>query len=315
MAIDVLAGDLTIGGPVTSNSSIDAVVIRASGSIIVNGSSGGAVNGGGITLAAAFDFANGTINAAGAGGIALGGSLFSSFDGGSSPIALGAGTGGIRQTAGVIQGTTLTVQSGGGASLTSTGAGFFTSNEINVLGPSTVAANFSLAAFKLASFGTAGVGGDLQLTGDIRAGGTLSLLALDTGMQELSGSRIFAARLDASARATGAPGAGGSITFGGDNQVAVLGTVNGFGVAVRNVVGLDIAGPVVGNGVVTIAVASGDLLVSGAVSALGSNLSLTAGGNVTVGGTGVATATVGDGGGRVSIFAGGRSRIVLVIGL
>ncbi|OJY68409.1 MAG: hypothetical protein BGP12_11425 [Rhodospirillales bacterium 70-18] len=292
VSIDVRGGDLSLTGLV---SSAGAAQLRASGGITL--AAAGQVDAAGISLAAAFDFTAGTVALANPGGITMNGLLLSFSDGGIETIQLAAGAGGITQGTGYLQGSTLTVRSGGDASLASVQPVFDGSNQLLALGPSSVAGNFSLAAYNIGSGGTIGLGGDLALIGDIAAGGTLGLRAIDSGLTQQSGSRLFAARLDATAVNTG------GLTLAGDNQVASLGALAGTAITFRNVVGLAVAGPVQSGGGLAITVAGGNLTVDGLVSAVDTTLLLRASGDVAVSATGTVTTFGSSTLGGISILA------------
>lgn len=272
--IDVRAGDLTIDGAVGANTPL---TLRAAGNLILT-AAGGVAAAQTIEMDAAFDFAANALSTTAPGSLALAGTmLVNGGSPGTGLLILGAGTGGIAQTGGFLATPTLTATSTGGIALDSAGGDFFSGNRIDTLRNAVAGADFSLSAYALSSFGSIGLGGPLQLSGDIAATGTLSLTALNSGLLELPGARIIAAGLNATATA----GFFG-IDFQGDNRVATLGTMAAGTLNFRNVVDLAVAGPVDTN-FTSIAVAGGNLNVTGAITTQDGNTTLVASGDVAIG--------------------------------
>lgn len=290
LIIQVNGGDLTIDNLVAASGTNPTTQLFASGNVTIGTQA--IVQGLNLQIAAGYDFTTNAPNPAAAGGITISGAVQGAMytaNGSTitSPVALSAGAGGITETSGgFVQATTLTVQSGGTVSMPTIGDTASASNEIDVLGPSTVQGDFTLAAYPLPSVSPSSGLGTISLTGDVNVSGTLNLETVTANLQENAGARILAGTLVVTAD--------GSIMLPYQNQITLIGAMSGDGISVHNVTDLEVAGPVSSAGGVTIAT-DGNLLVSGSVSTTFSDILLQAGGNLTVAATGTLTAAQLDG--------------------
>jgi filamentous hemagglutinin family protein len=246
LRIDVLGGDLTLNGNMLATGG--PIVLRSSGNMTQ--AAGTTIQGPTLFLQAGTDFASDVVNPASSSGLTLAGILLSgpttSYSSPTSPISLSAGLGGITQSGGRLEATTLDVNTPGSASLSST------ANSVSTLANSSAGGDLTLVAQSGASF-------DLSLDGEIRSGGTLSLLQQNGNIIQLPGSVLVAPRLDVRADT-------GGITLGGDNRIGDIQRLQAESpLTFRNIGATTISGTVsAGNTAATLDIV-GDLGVTGSI--------------------------------------------------
>jgi filamentous hemagglutinin family protein len=284
IVIQVNGANLSIDGFVGASGYTPTTQLLASGTVTIGANV--TIIGGSTQITGGYNFTTNAPDPTAAGGIVLNGTVLGAVntDGPPTvafPVALAAGRAGINQTAGIVQATTLTVQSGGNVSLTTNGGSQATSNTIDTLGASTVQGDFTLAAYPLfvpqAGYGTVNVAGDVNVSG------LLTIQAVAANLLEETGARILAGSLAATVD--------GTVTLTGANQVTLISAMSGDGIAFHNATDLEIAGPVTSQADANFAT-DGNLLVSGSVSVINSAILLQAGGNLTVATTGSLSATL-----------------------
>ncbi len=210
--------------------------------------------------------------------LTLGGTVSGSTIGSATTLllTLGAGTGGITQTAGAVRAVRLEIQSGGDALLASASPG--TPNEVGTLLTSNVARDLDLSTRTTTAYGSFG----LALEGTQTVGRTMSLdvAAFSGSIVQLPGGQIIAPRLEV---------AGGSVALLEPNLIDVLGTSpvdnnldlhNAQALRVQDTVGGTVSS------FVNILVDNGDLTIEGTVRAVFGGNFTTSFGNVVVAPTG-----------------------------
>jgi filamentous hemagglutinin family protein len=248
LRIDVLGGGLTLNGNMLATGG--PIVLRSSGNMTQ--AAGTTIQGPTLFLRAGTNFATGAVNPASSSGLTLSGILLSGpttgYSSPTGPISLSAGLGGITQSGGRLEATTLDVNTPGSASLSST------ANSVSTLANSSAGGDLTLATQSGASF-------DLSLDGEIRSGGTLSLLRQSGSITQLPGSVLVAPRLDVRAETSG-------ITLGGDNRIGDIQRLEAESpLTFRNIGPTTISGTVsAGNTAATLDIV-GDLGVTGSIIA------------------------------------------------
>ncbi|HVY16982.1 MAG TPA: filamentous hemagglutinin N-terminal domain-containing protein, partial [Rhodopila sp.] len=295
LSLQVDGGNLTVDGEVLSEGSANPTSqLFASGNITIGPN--GFVSADNLQIEAGYNFTTGAPDLGAAGGILIQGAIFGARNAEGAtldtPVFLAAGRGGITENGGTIQAATLTLQSGGDVTLTTitppgpdgTG-GPAASNEINVLGASSVQGNFTLATYTIPDPNSV-LTPSLQIAGNVDVTGTFNVQAVGAGLEEVTGGRILANTLVANADDT--------ISLLGDNQIGVLGQISGFGVFIHNSVDLQVDGPIDSGGGLTVA-SEGNLVVNGSLTTTDSDMLLQAGGNLTLSSTGSLVANLGEG--------------------
>nr|WP_314075226.1 filamentous hemagglutinin N-terminal domain-containing protein [uncultured Roseococcus sp.] len=196
-SIDVVGGDLTISGFVGGGGGFGnvegaATLLRASGNITFEGNGG--IGSPTIRAQAGYDFSAAAPNPTAAGGILLQGTIGGYGGGSATTIELAAGLGGISQTGGSLQASSLVLQTGGSATFSMTpqfegSVGFGAA--VDALGGN-VSGNLTLNS-------TAGDQSTVDLTlGNLTVGGTLSLIrnVPNGSIVQLEDTAITASQLD-----------------------------------------------------------------------------------------------------------------------
>ncbi|MBS7809699.1 beta strand repeat-containing protein [Roseococcus pinisoli] len=196
-SIDVVGGDLTIAGFVGGGGGFGnvegaATLLRASGNITLEGNGG--IGSPTIRAQAGYDFSAAAPNPTAAGGILLQGTIGGYGGGSATTIELAAGLGGISQTGGSLQASSLVLQTGGSATFSMTpqfegSVGFGAA--VDALSGN-VSGNLTLNS-------TAGDQSTVDLTlGNLTVGGTLSLIrnVPNGSIVQLEDTAITASQLD-----------------------------------------------------------------------------------------------------------------------